>query len=101
MPLVRHLIFAATFVFSFALIQPALSNSGFAGWVNSTLNKAHKTGQAVGKKVNDAVPQDIKDGAKKTGEGIVDTSQAIGRAAEPVLRDAVEGTIKLIEKLHR
>jgi hypothetical protein len=89
-----------SFCFSLLVSAPVTADTSFSGWLNSTLTKAHKTSRKVGKSINDAVPEDVKAGARKTGEGIADTGQAIGRAAEPVLRDAVEGTVKIIEKLH-
>ncbi len=90
----------AAFCFSLSLSEPASSDTSFSGWVNSTLTKAHKTSKKVGRSINNAVPNDVKAGARKTGDGIADTSKAIGRAAEPVLRSAAEGTVKLLEKLH-
>lgn len=88
------------FCLSFSLPEPAYSGTSFSGWVNSTLTKAHKTSKKVGRSINNAVPNDVKAGARKTGNGIADTSKALGRAAEPVLRSAAEGTVNFLEKLH-
>ena len=91
---------AITFCLAFSAPKASAADTSFSGWLNSTLTKAHKSSKKVGRSINNAVPNDVKAGARKTGEGIADTSKAIGRATEPVLRDLAEGTVKIIEKLH-